>query len=230
MQERGDDMSARTSSAQRHRSAARRPSTRSESKELTRKALLRAALTLLSRQAFDSLSLREVTREAGISPTAFYRHFEDMEELGLILVEESFGSLRDMVRDTRAQAGLTDEAITRTLAVVLLHLHAHTSHFRFIARERYGGVRQLRRAIRRELQLFVDELSVDLAAVANVDHWSSDDRRMLASLLVETMVHMVAELLDARADEEDAIIRQTEDRIRLITFGIPVWHSTGQAT
>ena len=74
------------------------PSSRREGKELTRQALLRAALKLLSRNSFDSISLREVTREAGISPTAFYRHFDGMEELGLVLVEESFGSLRQMLR------------------------------------------------------------------------------------------------------------------------------------
>ena len=51
---------------------------REEAKVLTRQALLRAALKLLSRNSFDSISLREVTKEAGISPTAFYRHFDDM--------------------------------------------------------------------------------------------------------------------------------------------------------
>src|SRR5690606_27434585 len=89
-------------SAGRSSSASRSGSSRQESKELTRKALLRAALKLLSRHSFDSISLREVTREAGVSPTAFYRHFDDMEELGLVLVEESFGTLREMLRGARA--------------------------------------------------------------------------------------------------------------------------------
>ena len=74
---------------------------RDESKGLTRQALMRAALKLLSRNSFDSISLREVTKEAGISPTAFYRHFDDMEELGLALVDESFESLHAMVRSAR---------------------------------------------------------------------------------------------------------------------------------
>ncbi len=43
-------------------------SSRSENKELTRQALLRAALKLLGRNSFDSISLRQVTKEAGISP------------------------------------------------------------------------------------------------------------------------------------------------------------------
>ena len=34
-------------------------------------------------------------------PTAFYRHFASLEELGLALVDESFASLRAMLRDVR---------------------------------------------------------------------------------------------------------------------------------
>src|SRR3954470_135645 len=98
--------------ASRRPPSSRRESTsRRESKELTRKALLRAALKLLSRNSFDSISLREVTKEAGISPTAFYRHFEDMEELGLALVDESFESLHEMVRGARGNPNLITNAI-----------------------------------------------------------------------------------------------------------------------
>jgi AcrR family transcriptional regulator len=51
--------------------------------------LLDAALKLMSDgRSFVSISLREVTREAGVVPTAFYRHFRDMDELGLALVDD----------------------------------------------------------------------------------------------------------------------------------------------
>src|ERR1041385_1129350 len=108
--------------------------TRRESKELTRQALLRASRKLLSRNPFDSISLREVRREAGITPTAFYRHFDDMEELGLELVEESFGSLRAMLRTARSDPNLFDDAIRRSVAAVVQHVRDQTGHMRFIAR------------------------------------------------------------------------------------------------
>jgi AcrR family transcriptional regulator len=53
--------------------------TRQERKQRTRRALLAATLELLEEQSFSSLSLREVTRAAGVVPTAVYRHFDDME-------------------------------------------------------------------------------------------------------------------------------------------------------
>ena len=54
---------------------------RAEQKERTRQAIINAAFSQLSAEkGFASLSLREVTREAGIAPTSFYHHFADMDE------------------------------------------------------------------------------------------------------------------------------------------------------
>ena len=63
-------------------------SLRSEQKEKTRQAIINAALLLSEEKGFPALSLREVTREAEIAPATFYRHFKDMEELGLVLVDK----------------------------------------------------------------------------------------------------------------------------------------------
>jgi len=206
-------------------SRARSSHSRGESKELTRSALLRAALKLLSRNSFDSISLREVTREAGISPTAFYRHFDDMEELGLVLVEQSFGTLSDMLRGARPDAAAWPDAIKGSVDVVVRHAAEHELHMRFIARERYGGVRRIRRAIRRELQLFADELAVDLAVFPVISEWSPVDRRMFAGLITETMIHMVAELLEAEPAEALELQQRTIDQLRLVSLAVPAWRS-----
>ena len=52
-------------------------------------------------QPLAALSLRQVAKQVGIVPTAFYRHFESIDELGLALVDESFSSLRDLLRAAR---------------------------------------------------------------------------------------------------------------------------------
>ena len=222
-----DDVTSRPRTARSRPSASSvgGPSSRESSKELTRAALLRAALKLLSRSSFDSISLREVTREAGITPTAFYRHFDDMEELGLVLVEESFGTLSDMLRGARTDATQWPDAIKGSVDVVVRHAAAHELHMRFISRERYGGVRRIRRAIRRELQLFADELALDLAMFPVIDRWAPKDRRMFAGLITETMIHMVGELLEADAVEALELQQRTIDQLRLITLAAPSWRS-----
>ena len=197
--------------------------TRDESKELTRKALLRAALKLLSRNSFDSISLREVTKEAGITPTAFYRHFDDMEALGLALVDESFESLHAMLRNARTNPNLVTNAIDASVDTVVEATERNKLHFRFIARERYGGVKRIRRAIRRELERFAEDLSVDLEQFPFVKDWPVADRLMLSATIAETMIHMAAELLDADAKESAAIIARTRDQLVLINLGVPTW-------
>src|SRR5581483_11589255 len=95
-------VNSRTPSSRSRSSAPRVKVSREERKEATRRAIVAAALKLLDDRSFSALSLREVTREAGIVPAAFYRHFESMEALGLVLIDESFRVLRDMLRSARA--------------------------------------------------------------------------------------------------------------------------------
>ena len=62
---------------------------RAQQKEKTRQAIIAAAVSQLSAEgSFAGLSLREVSREAHIAPTSFYRHFKDMDELGNLLLED----------------------------------------------------------------------------------------------------------------------------------------------
>src|SRR5258708_38737125 len=118
--------------------------TRQARKQRTREALLDAALELLEDQSFSSLSLRQVTRSAGVVPTAFYRHFDDMEELGLALIDESFRTLREMIRAARTDLQPSAHVIRNSVEILVAYVHAHETHFRFIGRERFGGVAALR--------------------------------------------------------------------------------------
>src|SRR5687767_7268200 len=87
--------------------------TRAERKQRTRNHLLESALRLMQEgRSFTSLGLREVTREAGVVPTSFYRHFEDMDQLALALVEETGITLRRLLREAR-QAGVPPINIIR---------------------------------------------------------------------------------------------------------------------
>ena len=74
-------------------------SIRAQQKLQTRQALLESARLLMnSGRGFGSLSLREVSRQAGIVPAGFYRHFADMESFGLALVAEVGDTFRDALR------------------------------------------------------------------------------------------------------------------------------------
>jgi AcrR family transcriptional regulator len=203
-----------------------RPVGREQRKQRTRADLMQAALELLEQKSFSSLSLREVTREAGVVPTAFYRHFDSMDELGLALVEESFGALRGMLREARADRQDFEHVIRGSVEILVRHVHANRLHFLFLVRERFGGNPGIRHAIRSEIRLFASELATDLARFPYLNEWSTDDLQMMARLIVDTMVSTAEGLLEVpptTPELEEEVIRQTERQLLLIALGVPAW-------
>ncbi|WP_091449348.1 TetR family transcriptional regulator [Actinokineospora iranica] len=200
--------------------------TRQERKLRTRQALLDAALRLLADGSLASLSLREVTREVGIVPTAFYRHFASMDELGVALAEESMRTLRAMLRDARRKP--TDDAISGSVAILVDQVRKHESHFQFLVRERYGGVADVRRAIATELRLLGSELATDLARFPGMAEWDPDDLRMAADLMVAGMLSIVMALLEVGPHPQGLaeVVDVAERQLRLIAIGMVHWHST----
>lgn len=205
-----------------------RPLDRAQRKQRTRAELMHAALELLEDRSFSDLSLREVARRAGVVPTAFYRHFASMDELGLALVEETFGALRAMLREGRAGRQDFEHVIRGSVEILVRHVHANRLHFLFLVRERFGGSAAIRHAIRSEIRLFASELATDLARFPYLRDWSTEDLQMMASLIVDTMVSTAEGLLEVAPETpelEEAVIRQTERQLLLIALGVPAWRT-----
>jgi AcrR family transcriptional regulator len=200
---------------------------REERKEATRRAIVAAALRLLESRSFSGLSLREVTREAGIVPAAFYRHFESMEALGLVLIDESFRALRDMLRGARAGKLDPNRVIESSVDILIAGVNERREHWRFIGRERNSGVTVLRYAIRTEIRLITSELAIDLARFPGLNTWSSEDLNILATLFVNAMISIAETIDDANDNAALEEVRRTAvKQLRLIVVGITGWRST----
>lgn len=202
---------------------------RAERKARTRRQLLDAALGLVAERGFAALSLRELTREVGITPAAFYRHFTNLDELGLVLVEESFGALGSMLREARADRTPPEHLIDASVDLVVRHVRANPLHFRFVSRELAGGHHAIRQSIRKELQLFRSELAVDLARLPYVQTWATDDLFVLADLIVQTMVSTAGDLLEldpADTAGEATVAGIARKKLTLIVLGVPNFRST----
>lgn len=70
-----------------------------------RSALLDAGLRLLRARSVDSLSLRELAREVGVSAAAIYRHFPDKNALMAALAVEGLERLAKAQRQATRTAG-----------------------------------------------------------------------------------------------------------------------------
>ena len=199
--------------------------TRGERKERTRRAILDAALLLSGEQTFAALSLRQVAKEVGIVPTAFYRHFASLDDLGLALVEESFASLRAVLRDVRRGAPAFDRIIDTSIDLLVEHVHAQRAHFGFIARERAAGPPVVREEIRHQIELFERELAADLARLPGPDSWTTEDLQVLANLIVTSMVALAEALIAARAQAEEQVVLRARRQLRMVLIGALNWRS-----
>lgn len=201
--------------------------TRSVDKSRTRRALLDGALDLLRDRSLDNLGIREVTRAAGVAPAAFYRHFQRIDDLGLVLVEEAFATLRELMNEARANAAETDDLIESSVAVLIEHVRDHQDHYRLIAREQFSPIVSVKLAIRREIKLFATELATDLARMPVTSTWPTPDLVMLADLIVGLMVDTAKRLLDVleeAPEREPEVVEETERRLRYLSFGATAWN------
>jgi len=197
---------------------------RAERKERTRQAILGAALTLTADSSLVAVSLRQVAKEVGIVPTAFYRHFDSVESLGLALVDESVVALRGMLREVWRQAPEFRDFIDGSLPVVADHVRAHPGHYAFIVRERAAGPPRVREAIRHEIELITRELATDVARVPGSEAFSSEHLNLLADLIVSFVVTTAERLVDQPTHEE-RILAATRTQLRMLLLGALNWHS-----
>ncbi|WP_249358059.1 TetR family transcriptional regulator [Nocardia cyriacigeorgica] len=194
--------------------------TRVERKERTRRALLDGTLALAADRGFAALSLREIARSAGIVPTAFYRHFASLDDLGATLVDEGVKALRLALRQLRRRP---DAQLSETVRFVFDQVADKRELFGFLTRERRGGSAALRQAIATEMQLIVRELVVDFSRISALDSWSSDDLELAADLIVSTVADGIADYVAAAPRDQQSTIDRTVYQVRLIALGMGVW-------
>ncbi|NWN91433.1 HTH-type transcriptional repressor FabR [Marinobacter adhaerens] len=195
-------------------------STRAEQKLLTRRALMDAALAQLSAdRGFGSLSLRKVAREAGIAPTSFYRHFADLDELGLVLVDEGGVALRQLMRQARKRIARNGSAISTSVEIFMEYLGNNANLFRLMLRERTGGSKPFRTAIKAEIDHFVTELADDLRRFGHERQKPLSDARVVAEAMVTLVFNQGADALDATPEERAALASKLKAELRMILIG-----------
>lgn len=210
-------------------------SIRDERKQQSRQALLDAALALsTSGRSFSSLSLREIARHVGLVPTAFYRHFQDMNELGLELVDQVALHLKGILH----RLGQTYIAQPHTQAAFSLDLffQAVTHNpdpWIFLIAERWGGAEVIRHAIAREINFLIADLTTDLRQVEVVRHIVNvQDLHVLSDILINlsftwamTWMNISRQYQAEALHQQQAQFQlQTLTQVNLIFCGIVNWH------
>jgi AcrR family transcriptional regulator len=195
--------------------------TRVDQKLTTRRAIIDAALKLSAERGFSSLSLRSVAKEAGIAPTSFYRHFTDMDELGLALVDEVGMSLRQLVREARRrveEAG-KGSVIRASIQTFLESVEKNQNLFRLLLGEGSGSTPHFRRAIAKEIQRFADDLAEDLVREAKATNRPIAYVNHAAEAMVTVAFNLGASAIDLPHEERLAVIERIIIEVRMIMRG-----------
>lgn len=194
---------------------------RAVQKERTRRALVDAAFNQLSAEkSFSNLSLREVAREAGIAPTSFYRHFKDMDELGLAMVDESGLILRQLMRQARKRLETGGSVVVISVDTFFEFIEERPNMFRLLLRESSGTSQAFRTAASREIHHFVAELAEYLQSKNKVS-------RELAEIEAEGLVTLVftagSHALDMNKQERQALKKRVIMQLRMLVSGAAVY-------
>ncbi|MFO7530678.1 MAG: TetR family transcriptional regulator [Marinobacter sp.] len=197
----------------------------------TREKLMGAALALVGKgRHFASLGIREVTRQAGVVPTSFYRHFRNMDDLGLQLVDELGLVLRRMMREARANVLQSDKLIEESVGIFVAHAQTNRNFFMFMAQGLAGESKAVQEGIRSEMRFFANELANDLRRLRLMDHLSDADLDLTCNLVVRTVAFSLTDLLSVSPDDDYQIgqIRKRTTRfLQMIFVGAGHWQSDG---
>lgn len=200
---------------------------RSEQKLKTRAKLIEVALDLSAKKGFAALSLREVTQAADLAPATFYRHFRDMEELGLSLIDEVAMSLRRMLRNARKGSASTKEADLTLFSIqaFIKYVNENGHLFRLLLGERQGASDSFRKAIHAEIDLFVSELTEDLERFARARSHTLRNAAYAAEAIVAVVFTVGAEALDLPKHKQESLSVRLVEEVNMILRGARVYHS-----
>lgn len=218
-------------------------SSRETKKLQTRHAFFNAVLDLcITGHSFSAISLRQITREVGVVPTAFYRHFDDMESLGKALVLEELGGTLSALRDG-LQIGRTrsyERQIAKSIQMFLQTVSAQPRYWQFLVSERFGGSESVRLAVSELMKMHVQILAEDLALQPAFSHINDYDLYLLSEVGINMFFSWIIDWLElsyfedhddeANLDEiekkKQLMLHNCTRQAQMLFYGAYNWKST----
>lgn len=185
--------------------------------------LIAAALQLVGpERSISTLSLREVAREAGIAPNSFYRHFRDIDELAVALIELAGVTLRKILSEARQRATTEPSVVQGSIEVFMEQLHSGDGFLPMLLREGKVGSEAFKAAVERQLCFFEDELQQDLVRLEQA-HGNKLNQPALAARAITRLVFAMASVaMDQPPAEQQRLMADTMTMIRMILAGARV--------
>lgn len=187
---------------------------------ISRQDIIVAALKLLGpSRSVSTLSLREVAREAGIAPNSIYRHFRDLDELAVALIELAGQSLRQVIGEARQRSTSEQSVVQGCTDAFMDQLRADDRLLHILLREGTVGSDAFKHAVERQLNFFEDELRLDLIRLARLKKTGLYEPALTAKAITRLVFSMGATALDLPEDKYPELNEQIVLMVRMIIVG-----------
>ena len=187
---------------------------------VTAQDVMDAAVGLLdSNRSVSTLTLREIARAAGIAPNTFYRHFRDVDELTVAVIDQAGRSLRGVIRESRQYTTLKRGVIRGSVEAFMKQLDGEDRYLQVLLREMSTGPEPFRLAVDRELSYFEEELRDELERMQLSTKVVLYKPEVVAKAITRLVFTMGAIAADVPADERAELSEQTIEMIRMIALG-----------
>lgn len=177
-----------------------------------RKALIKAAVELFSKQGYDSTTTDQIAALAGVSPRTFFTHFATKDEILFDGYADRLNEASQQFRDA-ADMSLAD-ALEQTADAVAASMSRQPEVF--LARARmYDTVPSLRATMLAINEVWIDRMSAEVAERMGLDV-HTDVRPRLAATLINGANRVAIQLWVARGGQEDlrAVFQESVPLVR----------------
>ena len=189
-------------------------------KQQTRLGMLNAGLHEISiGRSFDSLSLREVTRAAGIAPTTFYRHFSNMEEYGQGLIEAAAEVIADDAKKVREALKQEGESVRFTVETLISAMQESPGEYRLLLNLRMGSSQILRAAANRVLADMGKSVAAGLGALSLQRRRPVAEVELAAEAIVSLIWGRAGDIMAPLHKSPEALTSELFTAVRLILIG-----------
>ncbi|WP_293761814.1 HTH-type transcriptional repressor FabR [uncultured Paraglaciecola sp.] len=187
---------------------------------ISEQELMDAAVRLVdANRSVSSLSLREIAREAGIAPNSFYRHFRDVDELAVAIIDRAGRGLRGTIREARKRLENDRGGVRSSVEVFMEALDDDQKYLKILLREISIGSDAFRNAVDRELNYFEEELNDELLRIAKTTSKKIHEPRLVAKAITRLVFTLGASAANMNIQQRNVLTQETVTMVRMIIIG-----------
>lgn len=171
---------------------------RDEKKKQTHQSFIDAAFALsYEKGCLSNVSLRELTQKVDVVPATFYRHFDDMQQLGLELVDRSSNHVRNIFYQF-AKMAIHSPSIRREQRMQYFFQSIETSAalWHFFITERMSGQMKIRQAIYRERDFLLQDIVHRMSCMSIFEHLDATKMQYFAELIMQYLLDYATDWLE----------------------------------